>query len=260
MKLILFVLGMAALVTVLLLEGRRQRRRLRKLGRDEGSGTPNLLGAGLLQLQGMLEPGRKVEVAMMEAKKDEASRPAKRADLGEGEAGGTGDRVDLRPEAPGDEAAIHDLNENAFGQAGEADLVDRLRRNGKTLISLVAESEDRVVGHILFTEVTLETSSGSEPLAGLAPMAVLPELQKTGIGSRLVRVGLQACRRAGHKAVVVLGHPEYYPRFGFVPASRFGIRSEYDVPDEVFMAMELNEGALAGGGGLARYQPEFGGV
>ena len=88
-------------------------------------------------------------------------------------------------------------------------------------------------------------------------MAVLPELQRQGIGSVLVKAGLEACRKANHKGVVVLGHPDYYPRFGFVPASKYGITSEYDAPDEAFMAIELCQGALQGQAGIARYQPEF---
>ncbi|MEK7832952.1 MAG: N-acetyltransferase, partial [Acidobacteriota bacterium] len=92
---------------------------------------------------------------------------------------------------------------------------------------------------------------------GLAPMAVWPERQNEGIGSRLVEAGLTECRKACHRFVIVLGHPEFYPRFGFVPASRFGIKSEYDVRDEVFMAMELQEGSLAGFAGIAKYLPEF---
>ena len=88
-------------------------------------------------------------------------------------------------------------------------------------------------------------------------MAVRPEFQKQGIGSQLIERGLEQCRAAGQACVVVLGHPEYYPRFGFVPASRYGIRCEYDVPDEVFMIIELRDGALEGCAGIVKYQPEF---
>ena len=96
---------------------------------------------------------------------------------------------------------------------------------------------------------------------GLAPMAVAPARQRQGVGSALARAGIAACRDLGFGAVIVLGHPEYYPRFGFVPASRFGLRSEYDVPDDVFMAMELKPGALHGRGpGTIRYHPAFGNV
>src|ERR1044072_6444256 len=163
----------------------------------------------------------------------------------------------VRNEKPEDIAAIHEVNEKAFGQPAEANLVDALRANGKVTFSLVAVQDDRVVGHILFSPVTIESEKESFAAVGLAPLAVLPEHQNQGIGSRLVRAGLDECRKALHESVVVLGHPDYYPRFGFTPASRYGIKSEYDVRDEVFMIMELREGALAGRSGTVKYQPEF---
>lgn len=163
----------------------------------------------------------------------------------------------IRFEEPRDIAAIRKVVEEAFGQPAEADLVDALRRNGKAALSLVAEVNDRVVGHILFSPVTVETGDGELVGIGLAPLAVLPEFQNRGVGSALVEHGLERCREAGHRFAIVLGHPDYYPRFGFVPASRFGIKSKYDTPDEHFMAMELREGALQNQAGMARYQPEF---
>ncbi|HWM90745.1 MAG TPA: N-acetyltransferase [Thermoanaerobaculia bacterium] len=163
----------------------------------------------------------------------------------------------LRPEASGDGAAIRRVNELAFGRHGEADLVDALRGEARPFVSLVAVQDGQVVGHICFSPVTIESEDGSSIAMGLAPMAVLPGLQRGGIGSALVREGLEECRRMGQDVVVVLGHPEYYPRFGFVPASRKGLRSEYDVPDEVFLVAELRPGALAGRQGLVRYHPAF---
>ena len=165
--------------------------------------------------------------------------------------------IRIRPEQREDIPAIRRVNERAFPSALEADLVDRLREHGKVTLSLVAVSEAQVVGHILFSPILIESAGESFAAVGLAPMAVLPEWQNQGVGSLLVQAGLDQCRRNDYSAVVVLGHPNYYPRFGFVPASRFGIRSEYDVPDEVFMAIELKAGALNGHSGLARYQPEF---
>jgi putative acetyltransferase len=162
-----------------------------------------------------------------------------------------------RPESPGDETAIHAVNEAAFDTAMEADLVDRLRRKAEPFISWVAVRDDVIVGHILFTPVTITSDGDTYRALGLAPMAVLPDYQRSGIGSRLVQAGLEACREAGVEVIVVLGHPEYYPRFGFEPASRHGLRCEYDVPDEVFMALELRPGALAERGDLVRYHPEF---
>jgi putative acetyltransferase len=163
----------------------------------------------------------------------------------------------IRPEKTEDIAAIRNVNEQAFGRPAEADLVDALRRNGKATLSLVAEDDGQVVGHILFSPVTIESGDARLVGVGLAPMAVLPESQNRGIGSLLVRHGLEACRQSGHQFAIVLGHPEYYPRFGFVPASRFGVKCEYDVRDEAFMALELTEGALRGSAGVAKYQPEF---
>ncbi|MEN3332664.1 MAG: putative acetyltransferase [Blastocatellia bacterium] len=165
--------------------------------------------------------------------------------------------IQIRPEQPEDLTAIRRVNERAFNGPAEADLVDRLREHGKVTLSLVAVHEAQIAGHILFSPVVIESTSQSIPAVGLAPMAVLPELQNQGIGSLLVKAGLDECRRSGHQIAVVLGHPNYYPRFGFAPASRYDIRSEYDVPDEVFMAIELQEGALAGCAGTVKYQPEF---
>ncbi len=163
----------------------------------------------------------------------------------------------IRPEKFEDLGAIRNVNELAFGRPAEADLVDDLRRNGKVLLSLVAEDEGRVVGHILFSPVTIDSGDDQLVGVGLAPLAVLPEFQNRGIGSLLVQGGLDRCRGAGHRFAVVLGHPAYYPRFGFVPASRFRLRCEYDVADEVFMSMELRDGALGNCAGVVKYQAEF---
>ena len=165
--------------------------------------------------------------------------------------------ITVRHEQPEDIAVIHQVVQQAFGQPAEADLVDTLRRNGKAIFSLVAEDNGRVIGHILFSEVVIEAAAGQWKGIGLAPLAVSPERQNEGIGSLLTEQGLKLCRQAGHPFVVVLGHPEYYPRFGFVSASRFGIKSEYEVRDEVFMIIELREGSLAGFAGVVKYQPEF---
>ena len=165
--------------------------------------------------------------------------------------------VTVRAEKTEDRDAVHRVNELAFGQSNEADLVDALRTNASPLISLVAIAEEQVVGHICFSPVTIESDVGVFTAMGLAPMAVLPEYQNQGIGSQLVRAGLKECQSVGHYIVVVLGHPNYYPRFGFAPASLKGLRSEYDVPDEVFMVTELVPGALGGRSGFVKYHSEF---
>jgi putative acetyltransferase len=161
----------------------------------------------------------------------------------------------IRLEQAGDADGIRETNELAFGAPLEARLVDALRACDGYL-SLVATIDDRVVGHILFTPVTIEPPVNRR-VAGLAPMAVRPEHQRSGIGSQLIREGLDQCRQHGYSAVVVLGHPEYYPRFGFVPAHTFGLTCEFPSPPEAFMAIELEEGALTGIGGLVRYHSEF---
>jgi putative acetyltransferase len=166
-------------------------------------------------------------------------------------------KLEIRYEKPGDISAIRRVNEAAFETKAEADLVDALRDKKAHVISMVASDGNHVVGHILFSPVTL-TAEGSEvTLLGLAPMAVLPEYQKQGIGSKLVDNGLEESRRKGYPAVVVLGHPEYYPRFGFVPSPKYNITSEYDVPPEVFMIIELLPGVLAGKSGIAKYHEAF---
>jgi len=163
----------------------------------------------------------------------------------------------IRPETLEDAAAIRNVNQEAFGSSIEADLVEKLRCRQAFMLSLVATDEDKVIGHILFSQATIESRNASFSALGLGPMAVLPSHQGKGIGSQLVRVGLQECERLGHEVVVVLGHPDYYPRFGFVPASTYGIKCEYDVPDETFMVLELRQGILSGRSGTVKYQPEF---
>lgn len=163
----------------------------------------------------------------------------------------------IRPEQPEDVAAVRHVVTAAFGRAAEAALVDALRANGKAAVALVAEVAGEIIGHVLFSEVTLATNPQAVRVAGLAPLAVAPAWQRCGVGTGLTRAGLEACLAAGYDAVIVLGHADYYPRFSFVPASRFGLRSAYEVPDEVFMALELRADALRGCAGLAQYQPEF---
>jgi putative acetyltransferase len=168
-------------------------------------------------------------------------------------------RMRIRFERPSDAVEVRDVNVAAFGGEAEADLVEALRRAARPLISLVAEEDGAVAGHILFSPVTL-SSDPDLRIAGLAPMAVSPKHQRQGIGSALVRAGLDACRSAGFVAVAVLGHSAFYPRFGFVPASRFGIASTYAVADDVFMALELNTGALRDKPGVIHYHSAFAGV
>jgi putative acetyltransferase len=164
--------------------------------------------------------------------------------------------ITVRPEAAEDEAAIREVNEAAFGGPEEAGLVDRLRSAGGGYTSFVAVDEGVVVGHILFTPITL---AGATPGGmGLAPMAVLPARHGQNIGSQMVEYGIARLREAGCPFVVVLGHPEYYPRFGFDKASRWSIKSQWDgIPEGAFMLLPLDVDALPPGGGVVRYRPEF---
>jgi putative acetyltransferase len=162
----------------------------------------------------------------------------------------------IRPERSEDEDQVRLVNQRAFGQPGEAALVDALR-DSDGAISLVAVMEHQVVGHILFTPVKVEGVQLVGSAVGLAPMAVMPEHQRKGIGSQLVRAGLDACRSLGHVLVVVVGHPSYYPRFGFVPAAARGLEYERPLPPDVFMLLELKPGSLNGARGVVRYRPEF---
>jgi putative acetyltransferase len=161
----------------------------------------------------------------------------------------------IRPETTADHAAIRKVNRLAFGGEGEARLVDALRGGGYARISLVAEVEGQVVGHILFSTLTIATPQGEIEALSLAPMAVAPSCQRKGIGSSLVREGLRACREAGHGIVIVLGHPQFYPRFGFSAKLAEPLRSPYSGP--AFMAVELVPDALRHIEGEVRYPPPF---
>ena len=165
----------------------------------------------------------------------------------------------IRPERREDHEAIFKINESAFGRPHEALLVDALRRSPAFIprLSLVALESRQVVGHILFTAVEVSTATDSHPALTLAPMAVLPAFQRRGVGSSLVRRGLDDARELGHGVVIVVGHPGYYPRFGFVPAGPLGIRAPFEVSSVTFMVLELRPGALRGVRGEVRYPPEF---
>ncbi len=163
----------------------------------------------------------------------------------------------IRAERPEDAAAIRRVNELAFGQSAEADLVERLRHACDAGLSLVAE-DDGIVGHILFTPVTVKGTAGVVVGMGLAPMAVLPDRQRRGVGSELVRRGLEILRERGCSFVVVVGHPEYYPRFGFEPASKHRLVSQWvGIPDPAFMVLVLNADGMASVSGVAKYRDEF---
>lgn len=162
----------------------------------------------------------------------------------------------IRDEEQKDRAAAHAVNVSAFETPAESDLVDALREQAHPVVSLVAVEDGTIVGHIMFSPVSLSGHPGLK-IMGLAPMAVAPEHQRKGIGSALVHAGLNRCKQQGFGAVVVLGHPEYYPRFGFSPSTRFGIKCEYEVPEEVFMVFELLPGYLRDASGTIKYHVAF---
>jgi len=163
----------------------------------------------------------------------------------------------VRREQPQDVPKIREVNKRAFGQEQEASVVDKLRENCNSILSLVALAGNEVVGHILFSPTVIEGKNGRLVGSGLAPLAVLPEYQRRGIGSELVQTGVARIREGGCPYIIVLGHPEYYARFGFEPASRFGISSEWHVPDEAFMILLLNRRAMKDISGVAKYREEW---
>ena len=167
----------------------------------------------------------------------------------------------IRAEQPADHPQVFRVVERAFGRTDEAHLVEALRRSPAFVpeLSLVAVEGDEVVGHLLFTRIAVRSGAerGEDALA-LAPLAVLPERQRSGIGSALVRRGLADARGLGHKAVIVVGHPSYYPRFGFTPGEPLGLRPPFVVSPGAFMVLGLVPDALAGVRGVVEYAPEFG--
>jgi putative acetyltransferase len=161
--------------------------------------------------------------------------------------------IEIRNERPDDIPAIRDVNERAFGQDEEANIVDALRSNGAAWLSLVATLKEQVVGHIMYSPAEVGQLKG----AGLGPMAVLPEHQRQGIGSKLIEAGNHQLKEVGCPFIVVVGHADYYPRFGFKPARPLGITCEWEVPDDVFMLLVLDPGQMQGVAGMARYRHEF---
>jgi predicted N-acetyltransferase YhbS len=168
-------------------------------------------------------------------------------------------RLNIRSETKKDFPKITQVNNSAFGQENEGRLIERLRQTENYIpeLSLVAELDDEIVGHILFYPITIHSDTSKFQSISLGPMAVTPVLQRKGIGSRLVNEGLEAAKKLGHRSVIVVGHPEYYPKFGFKRASQWNIKVPFEVPDEAFLAVELVESEFKGKSGTVEYPEEF---
>ncbi len=164
----------------------------------------------------------------------------------------------IRQEQKGDYQKVYEINKQAFGQKDESMLVEKIRYGDSFVpeLSLVAEQNGEIVGYILFSKIKIIGEAEYESLT-LAPMAVLPILQKQGIGGELITTGLAIAKKLGFESVIVLGHKDYYPRFGFKKASLWGIKCPFEVPDEAFMAIELIEDSLKDKTGSVQYPEEF---
>jgi len=167
--------------------------------------------------------------------------------------------INLRPEQAEDYQGITRVNDVAFKRKAEGKLIEELRKadDFNSNLSIVAETEAEVIGHILFTPVSIKNNGHQNKSLALAPMAVLPEFQKRSVGKLLVIFGLQIAKESGYESVVVLGYPSYYSKFGFKRASKWNIKSPFPAPDEAFMAIELIPGSLDGISGQVIFPPAF---
>jgi len=167
--------------------------------------------------------------------------------------------IKIRSEMKDDYNIITQINDLAFGGKDESQLIINLRKTNDFIpdLSLVAVVNDRILGHILFYPITIESINNTFPTISLAPMSVHPDYQRKGIGNKLVNDGLQKCKDMHFDSVIVLGHPNYYPKFGFIPASQWNLYSDFEAPDEAFMVLELKVKSLAGKSGKVVYPKEY---
>jgi len=168
----------------------------------------------------------------------------------------------LRKETPDDYGQVAGVIRMAFCQENEATLVEKLRQNPKynANLSMVADYKGNVIGHILFFPIVIRTGESEIESLALAPLSISPEFQRMKIGGRLIQYGLRAAKNIGHSSVIVLGHPEYYSRFGFAPARKWGIVAPFEVPIDALMGIELEENALINAEVMVEYPIEFAGV
>jgi putative acetyltransferase len=163
----------------------------------------------------------------------------------------------IRDEQVDDYPRVYEINTSAFETDAEARLVNALRRKARPVISLVAERDNTVLGHIMFSPVQIDEEAAGGRTMGLGPMAVHPDAQRSGVGARLIQAGLDACRALRTELVFVLGHPEYYPRFGFKPAADSGFHYQDEKLNDFFFVLELTKGAASGLSGEVVYHPAF---
>lgn len=168
-------------------------------------------------------------------------------------------KIVIRAETVDDYAKIREINNRAFNQDTEGELIENLRKKKEYIaeLSLVAEYKNQLIGHILFFPLSIIGKNKRFPTLALAPMSVLPEFQNKGIGGKLIKEGLKVAEQLGFTSVIVLGHPEYYPKFGFEKASTWNIKPPFDAPDDAFMAIELVENALIDASGMLEYPQEY---
>ena len=168
-------------------------------------------------------------------------------------------KITIRQETIHDYSQIKKVNDEAFGQENEGNLIDKLRFNPGFIpgLSIVAECNEVIIGHILFFPIKVRGVTASYESLALAPVSVKPEFQNKGIGGQLIIYGLDKARELGFHSVIVLGHKHYYPRFGFEPVGKWGINAPFDVPAEAIMALELVPDGLKGVSGTVEYPEEF---
>lgn len=167
--------------------------------------------------------------------------------------------IKIRAERKSDHQQVQQIHLRAFGQKEEGEIVNNIRKSEGFVpeLSIVAEKGEKVIGHILFSKIHIEKDSREEETLSLAPMAVLPDFQRKGVGEALIKAGIQKAKELGFDSIIVLGHPNYYPKFGFEKASKWKITCSFDVPDEAFMAIELEKGVLEKKAGRVVYPPAF---